>query len=105
LKPASTLSPHRPSQHADAERPGFATAVALATLDIYRVAISPILTALLGNACRFHPNCSVYARQAVESHGLTRGAGLAMRRLWRCRPGGGWGDDPVPRPQREGVRS
>ncbi|HTW89039.1 MAG TPA: membrane protein insertion efficiency factor YidD [Candidatus Binataceae bacterium] len=65
-------------------------------LDIYATVVSPILTALLGHACRFHPSCSAYARQAVATHGIARGGYFAIRRLCRCRPGGGWGEDPIP---------
>jgi len=46
--------------------------------------------------CRFTPTCSNYALEAVERHGAARGAGLALRRLGRCRPGGPSGYDPVP---------
>jgi putative membrane protein insertion efficiency factor len=46
--------------------------------------------------CRFVPSCSEYAREAVVTHGAVRGTLLAGRRLTRCRPGGGWGSDPVP---------
>jgi putative membrane protein insertion efficiency factor len=65
-------------------------------LDLYRAIMSPSITAVLGDACRFHPSCSVYARQAIAEYGLGRGGWLAMRRLLRCRPWGGWGEDPVP---------
>ena len=47
-------------------------------------------------ACRFEPTCSWYAREALERHGIFRGGWLALRRLSRCRPGGGRGYDPVP---------
>lgn len=46
--------------------------------------------------CRFVPSCSTYAAEAIESHGVLSGSWLAMRRLGRCRPGGGFGFDPVP---------
>jgi putative membrane protein insertion efficiency factor len=46
--------------------------------------------------CRFVPSCSEYAVLALEEHGLLRGCVLAARRLLRCRPGGGFGYDPVP---------
>jgi putative membrane protein insertion efficiency factor len=46
--------------------------------------------------CRFYPSCSHYAREAIEVHGAWRGAGLALRRLSRCRPLGPHGIDLVP---------
>jgi uncharacterized protein len=50
---------------------------------------------LLGGACKYHPSCSEYARQAVARY-RWRGVPLALARLGRCRPfhAGGW--DPVP---------
>jgi len=48
--------------------------------------------------CRFSPSCSVYAAEALESHGLRSGLWLAARRLVRCRPGTRGGHDPVPAP-------
>jgi putative membrane protein insertion efficiency factor len=49
--------------------------------------------------CRYIPSCSEYAREAVEAHGAWRGSGLAVRRLCRCHPWGGFGFDPVPEPK------
>jgi uncharacterized protein len=46
--------------------------------------------------CRFTPGCSTYALEALETHGLFRGTGLALRRITRCHPWGGEGYDPVP---------
>jgi putative membrane protein insertion efficiency factor len=46
--------------------------------------------------CRYIPSCSVYAREAIETHGAARGGWLAARRLGRCQPFGGFGFDPVP---------
>ena len=66
--------------------------VALWILKAYRLAISP----WLGINCRFTPSCSAYAIEAVEQHGVVRGAWLAARRLSRCHPWGGAGWDPVP---------
>jgi len=59
---------------------------------LYQMAISPILPP----RCRFTPTCSEYAIEAIERFGIIRGAWLALRRIGRCRPGGGWGYDPVP---------
>ncbi len=47
-------------------------------------------------ACRFYPNCSNYALQALERHGLIRGLGLTVCRLLRCHPYHPGGFDPVP---------
>ena len=58
----------------------------------YQRAFSPIMPPM----CRFEPTCSHYAYEAVERHGGLRGGWLALRRLTRCRPGGGHGYDPVP---------
>lgn len=51
---------------------------------------------LVPGVCRFEPSCSRYAYEAVDRHGAFRGGWLALRRLSRCRPGGGSGFDPVP---------
>jgi putative membrane protein insertion efficiency factor len=61
-------------------------------LTVYKRYLSPVLP----RACRFHPTCSEYAREALLRHGLTRGAGLAFRRLCRCHPFHEGGIDPVP---------
>ena len=48
--------------------------------------------------CRFEPSCSTYALEAIEGHGAVRGSWLAVRRIFRCRPGARFGWDPVPPP-------
>lgn len=58
----------------------------------YRFFLSP----WLGNQCRFHPTCSVYALDALERFGVVRGSWLALRRLLRCHPWHPGGLDPVP---------
>lgn len=68
---------------------------ALALIRAYRFCVSP----LLPPACRFYPTCSEYAYEAVEKRGLWRGMALAVRRLARCHPWGGYGFDPVPEGQ------
>lgn len=55
-----------------------------------------VLTAGRPSPCRFTPSCSVYAREALETHGAGRGTWLTLRRLARCHPWGGQGYDPVP---------
>ncbi len=58
----------------------------------YRMVLSP----WVGRSCRFEPSCSAYALEALERHGALRGGWLTLRRLSRCRPGGGFGIDDVP---------
>ena len=66
----------------------------------YRYFVSP----LLPPACRFHPNCSAYAEQALEEHGALRGGWLTARRLCRCGPWCAGGFDPVPGPRTQARR-
>ena len=58
----------------------------------YQKVISP----LVGPCCRFHPTCSNFAKEAIETHGLLRGTWLALKRISRCHPLGSSGFDPVP---------
>ena len=51
--------------------------------------------------CRFYPSCSHYAYEAIEVHGATRGAALALRRLSKCRPFGPHGIDLVPEAKKD----
>jgi putative membrane protein insertion efficiency factor len=62
------------------------TKVLLALLWLYARLVSPLLHALTGARCRFHPTCSAYAREAVMAHGPLRGGWMALRRLSRCHP-------------------
>ena len=58
----------------------------------YQLFLSPFAA----GHCRFLPTCSVYAEEAIETHGAAYGAWLTLRRLLRCHPLGGSGYDPVP---------
>ena len=58
----------------------------------YRYCISPMTPP----SCRFVPTCSEYAVTAIRRHGPFKGLWLAVKRILRCRPGGGSGYDPVP---------
>jgi putative membrane protein insertion efficiency factor len=58
----------------------------------YQWVISPAL----GPKCRFTPTCSQYAAEALKKHGLVKGFILSLKRVSKCRPGGGHGYDPVP---------
>lgn len=63
----------------------------LALLRLYKAAISPWLP----SACRFHPTCSEYMRDAVEQYGAARGVWLGLKRLSKCHPFHAGGYDPV----------
>lgn len=64
----------------------------VALIKVYQYAISP----MLGRNCRFHPNCSEYAVEALQRHGAIKGLWLATRRVGRCHPWHPGGYDPVP---------
>lgn len=61
-------------------------------ISLYQVTIS----GLMPNACRFEPTCSRYTYEAVDRFGALKGTWMGLKRLGRCRPGGGSGYDPVP---------
>ena len=68
----------------------------LSLIRFYRRHISPHLPPM----CRYYPTCSVYAIEAIETHGALRGGLLALWRVLRCNPLSPGGYDPVP-PKRE----
>ena len=66
--------------------------ILIGAVRFYQLAISPWTPA----SCRFTPSCSAYAIGALEEHGALTGTWLALRRIGRCHPWGGFGYDPVP---------
>ncbi len=48
----------------------------------YRYFISPMFPP----SCRFTPTCSEYAIDVIQSHGVFKGAYLAIVRLSKCHP-------------------
>ncbi|MBZ5515248.1 MAG: membrane protein insertion efficiency factor YidD [Acidobacteriia bacterium] len=74
--------------------------LALALIRFYQACFSPVLPSF----CRYYPTCSAYGYEAIEKFGVGRGAWMALRRLLRCRPGGGYGYDPVGEGQAQGFR-
>ena len=61
-------------------------------IKVYQLLISPILP----STCRYNPTCSHYALEALQKHGLLKGAWLSIKRISSCHPWGGSGHDPVP---------
>ena len=45
--------------------------------------------------CRYTPTCSEYAIEAINEYGSIKGSYLAIKRILRCNPLGGYGYDPV----------
>lgn len=66
--------------------------VAQVCIRAYQLLLSPFV----GGMCRFEPSCSTYAMEAIEVHGVLKGALLTVRRLGRCHPLATPGFDPVP---------
>lgn len=65
---------------------------ALATLNLYKLAISPYLP----STCIYQPTCSEYTAEAIETHGVVKGVWLGIKRIARCHPFTTGGLDPVP---------
>jgi hypothetical protein len=63
----------------------------IALIRLYQRRISP----LLPQRCRYHPTCSAYAVQAIETFGILRGCVLAAWRILRCNPFSHGGYDPI----------
>lgn len=70
----------------------FGRKLVVTALVVYKGGISPLLPSF----CKFYPTCSVYAMEAVERHGVSRGLWLAAKRVLRCRPFSPGGHDAVP---------
>ncbi len=62
----------------------------LKLIDIYR-----FFSKLTPATCRFYPTCSVYAKQAIEKYGVTKGVWLGIKRICRCHPFNSGGYDPL----------
>jgi len=72
----------------------------LSLIKIYKLFLSP----LLGNNCRYHPTCSSYAIEALETHGLIKGLYLSIKRVSKCHPLGGSGIDHVPEADKKNIQ-
>lgn len=54
------------------------------------------LSSIFGRTCRHIPSCSAYTDEAIATHGAWAGLWIGVARIWRCRPLGSSGLDPVP---------
>ncbi|MFN5444115.1 MAG: membrane protein insertion efficiency factor YidD, partial [Crocinitomicaceae bacterium] len=48
-------------------------------------------------SCRYNPTCSAYFKESVEVWGPIKGTILGVKRISKCHPWGGFGEDPVPK--------
>lgn len=75
------------------------TRITISLITLYQRTLSPdhgLLRPLFPHgACRFHPTCSEYTKQAVSRHGSRRGLWMGARRIGRCHPRSAGGYDPV----------
>lgn len=74
---------------------------ALATLNLYKLAISPYLP----STCIYQPTCSEYTAEAIEIHGVIKGTWLGIKRIARCNPFTTGGLDPVPATNEDSLLS
>lgn len=72
----------------------------LSPVILYQKVLSPFLPP----RCRFHPSCSVYAKQAICEHHLLTGLWLTGKRLVKCHPWHDGGLDPVPPKNKESTQ-
>lgn len=61
-------------------------------IKLYQGMISPFTP----SACRFTPTCSEYGIQAIKKYGVLKGIKLTTLRIFKCRPNGPSGYDPLP---------
>ena len=38
-----------------------------------------------GGACRYEVSCSQYTKQEITRHGVVKGLGLGLKRIWSCK--------------------
>lgn len=66
--------------------------ISLSLIKFYQDYIKQALPA----SCRFTPNCSEYAKEAILKYGFLKGGFRAVKRLLSCRPfSGKAGYDPL----------
>ena len=56
-----------------------------------------MLSAFVGQHCRFSPTCSNYAIEAIRHHGSIKGGAMAAKRVCKCHPWCEGGIDEVPK--------
>ena len=62
-----------------------------AVIQLYRLTVSPFL----GKNCRFHPSCSQYALDALNTKTFFKALQLILVRISKCHPFHSGGYDPI----------
>ena len=65
--------------------------ILISLIKFYKAYISP----LTPPKCKYIPNCSQYALDAIEKYGAIKGGCMALFRILRCNPFSKGGYDPV----------
>ena len=60
-------------------------------IKLYQLVLSPVL----GNNCRYFPNCSDYSIEALRTYGFFKGLFMIIKRVLSCHPFKEGGIDPV----------
>ena len=89
---SKSLSIHRRLEQASVALDQCGQTIGLSIILVYEYSIRPVL----GPSCRFLPNCSAYAKEALHKHGAVKGAYLSLKRICRCHPFHPGGIDEVP---------
>lgn len=55
------------------------------------------------NVCRFTPTCSNYAIECYRNFNFFKATILSIKRIFRCRPFGKYGFDPIPKKEYGGT--
>lgn len=80
-------------------RINFPAKTAIKLINIYQYYFShdhsPYWSRIKRPACKYHPTCSEYTKQAIIKFGLIRGAIIGIWRILRCNPWSNGGVDPI----------
>ena len=67
-------------------------------LGVYKKTLSKFFVSIFGEACRYSPTCSNYAKEAIDEHGVMSGGYMSIKRFLRCHPFSSRDHfDPVPK--------
>ena len=71
--------------------------VRMSSILIFLIHIYQKIPLISHKMCRYDPTCSNYAIECLEEYGTLKGTKMAIKRILKCHPMGGYGYDPVPK--------